>query len=90
MVFPDGHSRCGPLPCGRHQNMEACRTVHGGGLHEEVRSLASVRQTLPVAPMNFFKKCHANTSAIQTYTKRVAVHGFPRDVALSHVEDHQG
>ena len=24
----------------------------GGGLHEEVRSLASVRQTLPVAPMS--------------------------------------
>ena len=40
---------------GRHRaRLYATKTVRsiGGGLHEEVRSLASVRQTLPVAPMN--------------------------------------
>ena len=40
---------------GRHRaRLYATKTVRsiGGGLHEEVRSLASVRQTLPVAPMS--------------------------------------
>ena len=40
---------------GRHRaRLYATKTVRsiGSGLHEEVRSLASVLQTLPVAPMN--------------------------------------
>ena len=37
-----------------HARLYATKPVRsiGSGLHEEVRSLASVRQTLPVAPMS--------------------------------------